>query len=107
MCMEDIRIGREMYFDSITVSANIPPVPLLPADPNRTFIILSAHFAERWSLMSKPGNSDFLGIIIPPNVQPIILRVGDVGSVVTRQLWAGAEFGPIQVTIFYGGLNKQ
>lgn len=108
MCMEDIRIGRQTYSDSKVITVNnLTAVPLLPADVNRTYIVIPSTSFGAYYIGINDAVTVNSGFEIRQNNSPIILKIADVGNLVTRQLFAISAAGTFSFLLFFGGLSKR
>ena len=87
MCMEDIRIGRKMnsVAKNVAVAANTVTT-LVGADPKRVALLIGCGSDTPSTIAPRPLTPALkTGIVLPQNNLPILLRIEDIGPVITQE----------------------
>lgn len=109
MCMEDIRIGRELEPDAPRQFTIVGGEALLcGADQNRTRLIVSTDGADVVQLSPAYGSGSVFGVWTLTVATPsVVLRVEDWGKLVTMAWRAQCLVGPVIVTVLPMGTHRQ
>lgn len=94
MCLEDVRLGRELNPDSGTTTTNLSGVSsLFPVDPKRTRIIFLGDGTTGISVYPRGFNGgQFRGVKLTAQTPVQVVRVEDYGPLVWRD-WLADDGG--------------
>lgn len=90
MCLEDFRISRRTYSGSFVVTIGETLSQLLPADSDRTAVILSSHPTIGYFWLNDQSVDNSAGIYVPPASLPMKLTLLADGDVVRKPFYAAA-----------------
>lgn len=92
MCMQDIQIGRSLTSRYLQVAVPLGGTVILPANPRRVAFTIASRGANL--LVFRPqidGNADINGMAINTQCPPVVVRIEDVGNMIT-QTWEAFSF---------------
>lgn len=100
MCMEDIRLGRDIKYDEIQYSISTAGNLVLPADPMRVSILFGAPNTGGVSASTDPSIGSNAGINVNSACAGVMLSIKEFGDAV-KMAWylsaAAARTGSILV----------
>jgi hypothetical protein len=109
MCMEDIKLGRELSPAATVVAvATGAARSLVPADPNRTRLVLSSDGTG--TLFVAPEGitpAALTGFVLNPSLPQMTIRVEEWGKLVVGAWQAFAAAGTINVATMQATLERQ
>lgn len=90
MCQEDIAIGRSSHASPVTVAVDSAATPLLGASRHRTAILFCPPSAGVVTFCAGRDAAAGEGIMLAATSAPVLLRIGDVGDLVTQR-WTAIQ----------------
>lgn len=105
MCLEDIRLGRQIKSSQESKSVASTATPLIGQEENRVFIIFYPPPSGTITFSPFKDVAAGIGITLPSTGHPIMLDIKTHGLLVTRNWYAVHSVGGVNFTFQVGYLD--
>lgn len=111
MCMEDVKLGREMQSSITYVQVSTNSIQLVPGDDKRTSLIFSSKpsfsaVSEVTICVDPPAVADN-GLMLSGYNHPIMLNLKDHGDLVTKAWYGISSLGTVPVAVAWSRLARK
>lgn len=108
MCMEDVKIGRNLLSQCTTIPVTSSPTRVLSADPNRVAIIFSCDVSTPIQVAPRTANAaQGIGFCLTLQNPIFKITIEEAGNMVTEQWNAGDGAGTGTLTILTSVLQAK
>lgn len=107
MCMEDIRLGRQMGSSETNPICGATSTVLLPPDPDRVAVTIYPPTSGTVTISTADPVVATVGIILAPGDHPIHYGIKDDGKIVTKGFYGIHSVGGVTICCHESRLEVQ
>lgn len=107
MCMEDIRLGRQMGASETNPLCGVTSTVLVSADSNRVALTIYPPTSGTVTISTIDPVVATVGIILSPGDHPIHYNIKDDGRIVTKGFWGIHSVGGVTICCHESRLEVQ